>query len=421
MARVIVERPVSARLSISHPNRGALDVGPRPATVEQTSLRPGVKSAARVPDDFFGEHLGSPARDSVRSPLKIAGTLTAALLVGACLAAPAGYAAAQPTAPSASGGASVGTSDGATTDLLPTAVSLAAPPAANVPVGARFTLKGTVSGDAGRTAALELSTPTGWRPLAQATTDADGAYALPLPTDWLYRGSLRLRVPATDADDAATSATFGTALVPSYDPQGAARDWGLTVPGVRWDPCAGPISYKVNEAGVSDRRLAQLRQALRLVHEASGLEFSYAGTTTAVPYRTDGSSRTRSDAAFTIAFATGRQVRQFRTDVVGLGGFVWRGNAIVHGLVSLDKGARLKDSFGLGQTWGTLMLHELGHALGLAHAGGREQVMHSGINSKSRGSYQAGDLTGLRREGAVGGCLPSTSARAAAPQVVVSR
>ena len=114
-------------------------------------------------------------------------------------------------------------------------------------------------------------------------------------------------------------------------------------------------------------------------------------------------------------------MRQFRSNVVGLGGFAWQGRAIVHGLVSFDKDARLRDSFGLGQTWGTLMLHEIGHALGLAHADGREQVMHSGINARSRGSYQAGDLTGLRREGALGGCLTPTAARTSAPRVVVTR
>jgi hypothetical protein len=376
----------------------------------------GVKSDARTSDALFwrASRLASTILGEVT--LKIAGTLTTALLVGACLATPAGRAAAQ----QAPLGVTAGVLAGTTTGLLPTTVSLAVPPSATVVLGTRLTLSGTVSGDAGRTAVLELRTPAGWLPLAQAGTDADGAYALSLPTDWLYRGSLRLRVPATDAYAAATSATFSTAIVPSYAPHGSTKDWGLTVPGVRWDPCGGPIRYKVNEAGVSDRRLAQLRQALRLVHEATGLQFAYAGTTTAVPYRTDGSTRTRSDAAFTIAFASGRQVRQFRTDVVGLGGFVFRGNAIVHGLVSLDKDARLKDSFGLGQTWGTLMLHEIGHALGLAHAGGLEQVMHSGINAKSRGGYQAGDLIGLRREGAVGGCLAPSLARAGAPRVVVS-
>jgi hypothetical protein len=47
--------------------------------------------------------------------------------------------------------------------------------------------------------------------------------------------------------------------------------------------------------------------------------------------------------------------------------------------------------------------------------------MHSGINSSSHGSYQAGDLTGLSRTGAVGGCLAPSLARGGAPQVVVAR
>ena len=39
--------------------------------------------------------------------------------------------------------------------------------------------------------------------------------------------------------------------------------------------------------------------------------------------------------------------------------------------------------------------------------------MHSGITDRSRGSYQAGDLTGLRKLGAGAGCFaaPAPAAR----------
>lgn len=82
--------------------------------------------------------------------------------------------------------------------------------------------------------------------------------------------------------------------------------------------------------------------------------------------------------------------------------------------VTLERNSRLKPGFGAGQTWGVLLLHELGHAMGMDHARDGKQVMAPSISPRSLADYQAGDLTGLRKVGAMGGCpraAPKASAR----------
>jgi hypothetical protein len=53
---------------------------------------------------------------------------------------------------------------------------------------------------------------------------------------------------------------------------------------------------------------------------------------------------------------------------------------------------------------GTVLRHELGHALGLGHATRANEVMYGTIGSYSPADYQAGDLAGLHSVGASAGC-----------------
>ncbi len=290
----------------------------------------------------------------------------------------------------------------------PSTITLAKPAVAAVTAGTALTVTGRVGGPdpGGRAVRLELATRTGWTGLATVRTDATGGYTVEVPTDWYYSGRLRARVISTGTDaDAVSTTTFPMRVRPGYRPGGHAHQWHPLVRGYRWNPCA-PISYRVNLTGAPKHALAQVRRAFARVHAATGLTFAYDGHTTAIPYRTDHRGSRRSGADFTLAFGTERQVHGLAGSTIGLGGWLTGSSGeIQEGAAVLDRHAHLHSGFRTGATWGSLLLHEIGHAMNLDHARERNEVMHAGLGSFSPGRYQAGDLTGLARLGATGGCL----------------
>lgn len=186
---------------------------------------------------------------------------------------------------------------------------------------------------------------------------------------------------------------------------------------VTYDPCR-PIHY-VLAAGAPAYARPLLARSLHEVSQATGLQFVYDGTTEERPstqrdpYQPDRYGDRW--APVLIAWTTSSQVRRLKGDVAGLGGseeVVPPGNGTnalhyVTGSVVFDGPAlrRIRAStFGLTISH-DVVLHELGHLVGLGHVKEPTQVMYPKAGAPLPG-YGDGDLRGLAQLGE-GTCYPA--------------
>ena len=82
--------------------------------------------------------------------------------------------------------------------------------------------------------------------------------------------------------------------------------------------------------------------------------------------------------------------------------------AIVKGYVVVDTAKLLrsyKAGFGTGVRRGNLMLHELGHVIGLNHVSNARLLMNPVLSTYSPNGYAVGDAAGLTLVGSRAGCI----------------
>lgn len=272
---------------------------------------------------------------------------------------------------------------------------------------------GSVTAPEPRSVVLQHLTNNRWQTLTADQTSDTGDFSVWIPTSWLTRHRLRVVAPATSTHvSAVSSATKTLTVTPPYNPGGSAQNYELMK--WRFDPCK-TVTYRLNTTRMPRGAAADIHQAFRMVGRATGLKFEYGGTSHVIPWRGSRSNRmvrppSVSNADFLIGYATPRQVPALAGGVAGLGGptagtgydskgFVKTSEAHV----ALDSTSKVRGGFGRGFTRGELILHEIGHGVGLYHSMTPLQVMS--YNTLDNDRFGAGDLAGLRQVGRSAGCF----------------
>ncbi|QSR32154.1 hypothetical protein CFI00_16895 [Nocardioides sp. S5] len=271
------------------------------------------------------------------------------------------------------------------------------PPGRVVKVGAKATpATGTVTGGP-RPVHLQVRAKDGaWVTVAETTSAANGGYTLAVPTFWVGNHTYRAHAPAHGSSAAVDGTrTSSLKVTRTYKPTGTKAHNFLFGRGPRWNACT-PIRYGFNTSRMPKWARSEVRYALREVSAATGLRFADTGsTTTHVPW-----ARKETDFPETLdlvfAFSTPKQVPGLTGSTIGLGGAAYSGSVAFEGGVTLDVAQKASR-----KVWREVVLHEIGHVIGLGHVGDKRQVMASGAIGKTR--YQKGDLVGLAALGAGAG------------------
>ena len=275
---------------------------------------------------------------------------------------------------------------------------------------------------------LQVKLPGGWRTFAKTRSSRKGKFAIGGTLDWYGRHKVRVSTTGRQAFNRSTKVTVLTPYVPRGNPADRAFTVGAQRPdkGLRYsfNPCK-TVKYVVNadDVGPGGIYLAQLGMAQ--LSWATGIKVKYVGTSHQIPFQAD-ETRLPAGQDLLIAWADEAELPAFvTTPAVGFGGPVTvkrardgAGRRILmstQSAVALDTNAYLsgiytQGYFGPNPPWGKVILHEIGHAFGLAHVTPADEMMHPGsVLPYPDGSYAAlygaGDLAGLATNGLGQGCF----------------
>lgn len=187
---------------------------------------------------------------------------------------------------------------------------------------------------------------------------------------------------------------------------------------VRYNPCQA-VHIRVNVTHAPPGSVDDLGHVLVQLTNATGISFLIDGTTQEVAQPNRGLTNPGYGPGFVPVNVDwqlpGDSGYALGPGIVGYGGSEWVSNSagqpvFVTGAVVVNAGAHLPLGFApAGQeSDGKVLLHEMGHLLGLGHVADTTQVMYAdpGVGPPSYGS---GDLAGLALLGRQAGCLAEPS------------
>lgn len=202
------------------------------------------------------------------------------------------------------------------------------------------------------------------------------------------------------------------------EPSGAATDEGtpgphhaylFTQPGsalpVTWSSCS-PVPYVVNPTYAPPDWLALVETAVEAVEEASGLDFTFLGTTDQRAFNRSVASPTDFEPVL-VGWARPAEIRNLEGTIAGVAGpdsitvdghttYV-TGKVVLHADYYREMSAQGRTDDAVA-----ILMHELGHVLGLGHVDDEGELMHD--DNIGRTSFGPGDLQGLAVLGA-GRCV----------------
>jgi hypothetical protein len=271
---------------------------------------------------------------------------------------------------------------------------------------------------------LQVKVPGGWHTFANTKSNRKGKFAISGTLNWYGNHKVRVSTSGRHRFNRSTTASVWITYAPRGNPADHVflQDRGLRF---SFDPCK-TVRYVVNADDVGPTGILFAQLAMAQASWATGIPVKFVGTSHQIPYQSD-RTRLPANQDMLVAFADEAELPDFVTrSALGFGGPlgghpardgrgrpVWETNQAA---AVFDTNKWFSDSLdwafiGTKPLWGEVMLHEFGHAFGLDHSNGADQIMYwqsgNGVypDGYFRGLYSAGDLAGLATNGLGQGCF----------------